>query len=146
MNLSKIEIALLHVRGGPAQGAEEMKEQYQNSERDAVEYIISLYITAARDASADRLRSVFSDEASICGFLGPEKFAGPIEMLIAFVDGSEPSPNISEQVRSIYISEGIAVAVLDVQNWGGHSFEDILTFVKIGRDWKITSKVFRLVS
>ena len=108
--------------------------------------LIGLYVDGARAGDSGPMRQVFSDEATICGFLGPDKFAGPVEMLFAFVDGAGPSPDITASIRSIQLLDGIASAVVEAHHWGGHSFEDILSFVRFGSEWKIVAKAFRLAA
>ncbi|MBO9380350.1 nuclear transport factor 2 family protein [Sphingomonas histidinilytica] len=108
--------------------------------------LIGLYVDGARAGDSGPMRQVFSEEATICGFLGPDKFAGPIEMLFAFVDGAGPSPDIAASIRSIQLLDGIASAVVEAHQWSGHSFEDILSFVRFGAEWKIVAKAFRLAA
>jgi len=118
----------------------------KNADADAIGQVLSCYLKGPREANSALMRPAFAEEAAICGFLGPDKFAGPIEMLFSFVDSSEPSTGIGASVKSFYLSGGIAVVVAEVVNWAGHDFEDILTFVKFGNAWKISSKAFRLVA
>jgi len=109
-----------------------------------IESVMNTYIEGGRSGHNDTLRPIFHDLATICGYVGPDLFAGPIEM---FYDWhAENGPATDLVVGDIQIdAEGSAASVrVELDNWTGHRFTDYFTLVRIDGQWQIMSKVFYL--
>ncbi len=109
-----------------------------------IERVVQTYIEGGRTGSIDTLRPIFHELATICGYVGPDLFAGPIQM---FYDWhAENGPAAELEVGQIQIEhEGSAASVrVELDNWTGHRFTDFFTLVKIEGQWQIMSKVFYL--
>ncbi|MGY6629925.1 MAG: nuclear transport factor 2 family protein [Wenzhouxiangella sp.] len=109
-----------------------------------IEAVMQTYIEGGRTGSVETLRPIFHEMATICGYVGPDLFAGPIAM---FYDWhAENGPASELQVGQMDIDcEGTAASVrVELDDWTGHRFTDFFTLVKIDGQWQIMSKVFYL--
>ncbi|MFP4335136.1 MAG: nuclear transport factor 2 family protein [Wenzhouxiangella sp.] len=121
-----------------------MNDSAHGNDIQQIEALIATYIEGGRSGNNDALRPIFHELATICGYVGPDLFAGPIEM---FYDWhAENGPAADLQVGRVDIDcEGTAASVrVELDNWTGHHFSDFFTLVKIDGNWQIMSKVFYL--
>lgn len=121
-----------------------MTNPTQGDDTSRIERLMQTYIEGGRTGSIDTLRPIFHELATICGYVGPDLFAGPIQM---FYDWhAENGPAAELEVGQIRIEhEGSAASVrVELDNWTGHRFTDFFTLVKIEGQWQIMSKVFYL--
>lgn len=82
--------------------------------------------------------------ATICGYVGPDLFAGPIEMFYDWHTENGPATDL-EVDRIDVDCQGTAASVrVELHNWTGHRFTDFFTLVRIDGKWQIMSKVFYL--
>ncbi|TVQ46327.1 MAG: hypothetical protein EA371_10680 [Gammaproteobacteria bacterium] len=82
--------------------------------------------------------------ATICGYVGPDLFAGPIEMFYDWHTENGPATDL-EVDRIDVDCQGTAASVrVELHNWTGHRFTDFFTLVRIDGQWQIMSKVFYL--
>lgn len=116
----------------------------QASEREAIEKIVRTYIEGGRIGKSADMKPAFHANATIHGYLGPDLFGGPIQLLFDWIDSNEPATELTHTVASIDVYETIATARVECHNWGGHRFTDMFTLLKIDGEWKIISKVFYL--
>jgi hypothetical protein len=86
----------------------------------------------------------FHPNATIHGYIGPDLFGGPIQMLFDWNDQNGPATDLKHNIASIDIEGTIATVRLELDNWTGHKFTDMFTLLKTGGEWKIISKVFYL--
>ena len=114
------------------------------ADRQAIEQVIQQYISGGISGRADDMRSAFHQGATIFGYLGPEFIGGPIQGLFDWVDQNPPATGLQGAIASIDIGETVALARLELDNWGGHRFTDMFTLLKVDGEWKIISKVFHL--
>ncbi len=121
-----------------------MTHLIDQADMQQIQALMKTYIEGARNGSSDHLRPIFHDIATICGYVGPDLFASPIEGFYAWHDGNGAAPDVEAGDMRIDI-EGTAASVrIEIDNWTGHRFTDFFTLVKIDGRWLILSKVFYL--
>ena len=111
---------------------------------DEITKVMQAYIDGARTGSSAAMKPAFHDDATICGYVGPDLFNGPIQELYDWNDGNGPATDIEARVTSIDVVGTAASVRVDVDNWTGERFTDFFNLVKIDDQWKILSKVFYL--
>ncbi len=111
---------------------------------DEITTMMQAYIDGARTGKGAAMKPAFHDDATICGYVGPDLFAGPIQELYDWNDGNGPATDIECRFTSIDVVGTAASVRVDVDNWTGHRFTDFFNLVKIDGQWKILSKVFYL--
>jgi hypothetical protein len=121
-----------------------MSDSARDDDADQIGALMRIYIEGARNGSSDHMRPIFHEMATICGYVGPDLFAGPIAMFYEWHDDNGAAIDIEAGETRIDI-EGTAASVrIEIDNWTGHRFTDFFTLVKIGDHWQILSKVFYL--
>ena len=114
------------------------------NEVDAITKVMQAYIEGARTGKGTAMKPAFHDDATICGYVGPDLFAGPIQGLYDWNDKNGPATGIQSCFTSIDVVGTAASVRLDADNWTGHRFTDFFNLVKIDGQWKVLSKVFYL--
>jgi len=102
------------------------------------------YMEGARSGSIDKLRPIFHELATICGYVGPDLFAGPIEMFYEWHKENGAAAHVEAGEPAIDIEGTAATVRIELDNWTGHRFTDFFTLVKVDGRWQIMSKVFYL--
>lgn len=105
---------------------------------------MQVYIDGGRTGSVDTLRPIFHELATICGYVGPDLFAGPIQVFYDWHADNGPAADLVAGDIRIDVEGTAATVRIEIDNWTGHRFTDFFTLVKIDGHWKILSKVFRL--
>lgn len=111
-----------------------------------IETLMQTYIEGGRTGSVDTLRPIFHELATICGYVGPDLFAQPIEQFYDWHQENGPAADLEARDIQIDIEGTAATARIELHNWNGHRFTDFFTLVKIEGQWQIMSKVFYLHS
>jgi len=115
-----------------------------NTETTRIARVVETYLEGARTGSTATLRPIFHDLATICGYVGPDLFAGPIQMFYDWHEENGPADSVRADPPRIDI-EGTAASVrLELYDWTGHRFTDFLNLVKIEDRWQIVGKIFYL--
>ncbi|RFF28250.1 MULTISPECIES: nuclear transport factor 2 family protein [unclassified Wenzhouxiangella] len=109
-----------------------------------IETLMDTYIEGGRTGSVETLRPIFHELATICGHVGPDLFAGPIEMFYDWHTENGPAADLEADDIRIDIEGTAATAPIELHNWTGHRFTDFFTLVRIEDGWQIMSKVFYL--
>ena len=112
------------------------------SEYDAITKSVQHYIDGGKSGRSDEMKLAFHPDATIFGYVGPELFGGPIQMLFDWVDQNGPATELQGRITSIDLIESVATVRLELENWSGHRFTDLFTLLKMDGQWKILSKVF----
>ena len=112
------------------------------SEYDAITKTVQRYINGGKTGRSDEMKLAFHADATIFGYVGPELFGGPIQMLFDWVDQNGPATELQGRITSIDLAESVATVRLELENWSGRRFTDLFTLLKIDGEWKILSKVF----
>ncbi len=109
-----------------------------------IETLMQTYIEGGRTGSVDTLRPIFHELATICGYVGPDLFAQPIEQFYDWHQENGPATDLEAGDIRIDIEGTAATARIELHNWNGHRFTDFFTLAKIEGQWQIMSKVFYL--
>ena len=121
-----------------------MSDSEVKRDAEQIGALMQTYIEGARSGSSDHMRPIFHEMATICGYVGPDLFAGPIAMFYAWHDDNGPATDIKDGALQVDIEGTAATARIEIDNWTGHRFTDFFTLVKIDGSWQILSKVFYL--
>jgi len=109
-----------------------------------IEAVMQTYVEGGRTGSVDTLRPIFHELATICGYVGPDLFAQPIEQFYDWHQENGPAADLEARDIQVDIEGTAATARIELDNWNGHRFTDFFTLVKIEGQWQIMSKVFHL--
>lgn len=107
------------------------------AEREAILRTIDAYIDGGRAGSGEVMKQAFHEGATIYTATA----GGPIQLLFDLVDGKPAAKDIPYTVANLEVAEDIAMARVEIDNWGGVRYTDMFTLVKTGDGWKIVSKV-----
>jgi len=121
-----------------------MSNSEKKGDAEQIGALMQTYIEGARSGSTDHMRPIFHEMATICGYVGPDLFAGPIAMFYEWHADNGPAADIKARELQVDIEGTAATARIEIDNWTGHRFTDFFTLVKIGGRWQILSKVFYL--
>lgn len=111
---------------------------------NAVLTCVGEYIEGAREGSLNKLCKVFHHDATIFGYVGAESFCGHVNKLYDWVGNNEPADDLQANIVSVELVKTMAVVRLELDNWGGGKFTDILTLLKSDGVWLIAHKIFHL--
>ncbi len=125
-------------------GGVNRKGRVMHSDEIAIRQVMELYVEGARTGRTDTLRPVFHELATICGFVGPDLFAGSIDLFYDWHDTNGPASALVASVERIDIGGTAATIRMELDNWTGHRFTDFFTLVKIDTRWVVLSKVFHM--
>ncbi len=121
-----------------------MSDSDSPGDANQIEAVMQTYIEGGRTGSIDTLRPIFHELATICGYVGPDLFAGPIEMMYDWLAETGPAADLVAGDIRIDVEGSAASARVELNNWNGHRFTDFFTLVKIEGQWQVMSKVFYL--
>jgi hypothetical protein len=111
---------------------------------DAITKVVQHYIDGARSGKGSDMKSAFHKDATIFGYVGPDLFAGPIQLLFDWNDENGPASGLQARIASIDIIDTVATVRLELDDWTGHRFTDLFTLLKVDGQWQIMNKVFHL--
>jgi len=112
------------------------------SDHNAVVEIVQIYIEAGITGNAEQMKTAFYEDATMYGFVGPDFFGGPIQVLFDWASENPAGESLQARIASVEIIETIATVRVELENWAGQNFTDLLTLVKSGDAWKIISKAY----
>lgn len=121
-------------------------ETSSRNDRELIEQCLAQYVEAAKNGRIDALQPIFHDLATICGYVGPDLFAGPIQMFYEWHAANGPAADLKAGQPVVDIEGTAATVRIELHDWTGHRFTDFFTLVKIDGRWKILSKMFHLHS
>ncbi len=121
-----------------------MTDPTNNDDSHQIAAVMQTYIEGGQTGSIDTLRPIFHELAIICGYVGPDLFAGPIEMFYDWHADNGPAAELAAGDIRIDVEGSAASVRVELDNWTGHRFTDFFTLVKIDGQWQIMSKVFFL--
>ena len=125
-------------------GSKSLKPSETGTEAQQIEAVMQTYIEGGRTGNNETLRPIFHELATICGYVGPDLFAGPIEMFYDWHAENGPAAELVVGDMRIDVEGSAASVRIELDNWTGHRFTDFFTLVRIDRQWQIMSKVFYL--
>ncbi len=112
------------------------------SEHDVIAEVVQTYIDGAKSGRGGDMRPAFHEDATIFGYIGADLFAGPIRKLFEWNDENGPATEPQARIAKIDLIDTVATVRLELDNWTGHRFTDLLTLLKVGGNWRIMNKVF----
>lgn len=112
------------------------------SDHDAVVQIVQIYTEAAITGNAEQMKTAFYENAMMHGFVGPDFLGGPIQVLFDWASENPGGESLQARIASVEIIETIATVRVEMENFAGYNFTDLLTLVKSGDEWKISSKAY----
>ncbi len=121
-----------------------MNDSSDRTDMQQIEAVMQTYVEGGRTGSVDALRPIFHELATICGYVGPDLFAQPIEQFYDWHQENGPAADLEAGDSRIDIEGTAATVRIELDNWKGHRFTDFFTLVKIEGQWQIMSKVFYL--
>ena len=121
-----------------------MNDSDHGADSRQIEAVMQTYVEGGRTGSIDTLRPIFHEMATICGYVGPDLFAQPIEQFYEWHRENGPAAELKAGDFRIDIEGTAATVRIEFDNWKGHRFTDFFTLVKIDGRWQIMSKVFYL--
>jgi hypothetical protein len=114
------------------------------SEHDEIASVVQHYIDGARSGEAEDMKPAFHAQATIFGYFGTDLLAGPIQLLFDWHQENGPAATLRARVARVDVIDTIAAARLELDDWTGHRFTDLLMLLRTDGEWKITNKVFHL--
>ena len=112
------------------------------SDYDAITKTVQHYIDGAKSGKGEDMKPAFHEDATIYGYIGPDLFGGPIQLLFDWNDQNGPATELTAQIASIDVIDTVATVRLELDNWTGYRFTDLFTMLKVEGEWKIMNKVF----
>lgn len=114
------------------------------SDEQQIQALMQAYLEGGRTGSSAPLQPIFHPLATICGYVGSDLFAGPIQMFYDWHAENGPAADLKADAPHIDLEGTTATVRIELYNWTGHRFTDFFTLVKIDGRWQILSKVFYL--
>ncbi|MDT8439888.1 MAG: nuclear transport factor 2 family protein [Wenzhouxiangellaceae bacterium] len=121
-----------------------MLDTHNQEDLRQIHEVMQTYIEGGRSGSVDSLRPIFHPLATICGYVGSDLFAGPIEMFYDWHAENGPAADLEVGDSRVDVEGSAASVRIELDNWTGHRFTDFFTLVRIDGRWQIMSKVFYL--
>jgi len=116
-----------------------------STEEQAIRGTVGYYVEGMRTGDVETLKRGFHAQAILCGYLGDDLIAGPIEELYAWVAGN-PAPAstggpFSCEILGIEVTGRVATAT--VRETDAHGVViDHFHLLKSGGSWSIVSKLW----
>lgn len=116
-------------------------------EAEAVKALMERYFDAVYRADIPMLKTIFHENASMNGYLGPDMLVGSPEPFFADLSSK---PSMAQEktdcryvIKSLQVTGNIAAVTLLVdQFFGAVSIEDHFHLLKADGEWKILCKTF----
>ncbi len=122
-----------------------MNQNPQNAaDQGMISSVIQRYIVGARSSGYETMATAFHQQATIFGYLGNDLVAGPISALFDWHQENGPATELHAKIERIDVAGSVATARLELDNWTGHRFTDLLSLLRVDGEWKIMNKVFHL--
>ncbi|MEM7772674.1 MAG: nuclear transport factor 2 family protein [Cyanobacteria bacterium P01_E01_bin.6] len=112
------------------------------SDYDAIIKALQPYLDGATSGRGNNMKPTFHQDATIYGYIGPDLIAGPIQLLYDFNDQNGPASYLHARFVSIDIIDTIATVRIELDNWTGYQFTDLITLLKMDGEWKAVNKIF----
>jgi hypothetical protein len=116
----------------------------KSSDEAAINTVVERYLDGAKSGKGGDMKPAFHADANIFGYIGADLFAGPIQKLFDWNDQNGAATELEARVVSIDVIGTVATVRIELDNWTGHRFTDLLSLLKTDGEWKIMNKVFHL--
>ena len=104
------------------------------------------YIKGAISGNSNDMKPSFHKDATWYGYVGDDLIEGPIQGLYDWHDNNGAASNLIYSIAAIDIIGNIANVKVELDNWTGLRFTDLLNLLKIDGQWQVMNKVFYLHS
>lgn len=112
------------------------------SDYEAVLETVKKYVEACKEGKSEIMKSSFTENALMYGYLNGQLFNGSIEALYGAVDQFGPAKDAVAQVDVLSIEGTAATVRVVLENWHGITFTDFHNLLNMNGEWKIVAKVF----
>ena len=112
-----------------------------STDEDLIRETINHYSEGMRTADAATLRKAFHEQAILCGYIGDEMIAGPIQGLYDWVESNSVPAAYKCEILGIEITQRVAAAKIRETDLHGDAI-DYFHLLKVGETWSIVSKVW----
>ena len=117
-------------------------EKIKISDYEEVLAVIGQYTDGCAQGRSEIMKSAFTNNALMYGYLNGQLYNGSIDALYKAVDQFGVAADTKVRVAVLAI-EGTAASVrVTLEDWHGLSFTDFHNLCKIDGEWKIAAKVF----
>ena len=106
--------------------------------------LISHYLKGAISGKSAEMKPTFHEGATWYGYVGPDLIAGPIQSLYDWHDGNGAATDLVYVCSKIDIVGSVANVRIELDNWKGARFTDLLNLLKVDGQWQVMNKVFYL--
>ena len=117
-------------------------EKTKVADYEAVLDTVGRYIKACKEGKSETMKSAFTANALMYGYLNGEYYSGSIEALYGAVDAFGAAPETKARVDILAIEGTAACVRVTLEDWHGLAFTDFHSLVKENGQWKILAKVF----
>ena len=118
----------------------------ETKEADLARAVIQEYVDACAAGSAERLRTIFHDNALMSGYMMGEYLMGSPEPFFKAVENPPPGADTGgayqAEITSVEVSGPVASITLKEAGFMGVNFTDYFHLAKVNDEWKIISKTF----
>ncbi|MYH69477.1 MAG: nuclear transport factor 2 family protein [Gammaproteobacteria bacterium] len=118
----------------------------ETKEADLARAVIQEYVDACAAGSAERLRTIFHDNALMSGYMMGEYLMGSPEPFFQAVENPPPGADTGgayqAEITSVEVSGPVASITLKEAGFMGVNFTDYFHLAKVNDEWKIISKTF----
>ena len=114
------------------------------NEYDAIAKTVQHYIDGAKSGRGADMKPAFHKDATIFGYIGPDLFAGPIQVLFDWNDQNGPATGLQARLASVDVFDTVATVRVECDDWTDVRFTDLFTLLKVDGEWKIMNKVFHM--
>ena len=118
----------------------------ETKEADLARAVVQEYVDACAAGSAERLRTIFHDNALMSGYMMGEYLMGSPEPFFKAVENPPPGADTGgayqAEITSVEVSGPVASITLKEAGFMGVNFTDYFHLAKVNDEWKIISKTF----
>ena len=118
-----------------------MTAQEQTSDDRGIRAAIDKYARGMEMGNVEIMRGAFHDQAILCGYLGDDLIAAPIQGLFDWVGSNPPPEEFSFLIVSVEIIGRVAAAKARETDSHG-TVIDHFHLLKEGDDWRSVSKLW----
>lgn len=115
----------------------------QLAEYDAVAEAAAKFVKSVAEGNSKYAKELFTEDASLFGFLDGKFERGSIEQFYRNVDTVGAGADFKARIDVIDVEETVAVVRVQEQGWGGRiDFTDFLLLLRIDGEWKCVAKAY----
>ena len=126
------------------------KGETMSEDKNKISEAIQLYFDSMYESSEEKVRQVFHKDAKITGYMQGSLMEQSVDSFAKFVASQTPSAaekNEEKLLETLSIEIAGSTAVARVRDgYLGMTFQDTLSFLKVGDDWVIYNKLFHVES